>query len=48
MTDAEKLVLMEERLFKLKQSPKNTKSPGVVKSLERKVRNLKEKMGITN
>lgn len=48
MTDTEKLMLMEERLFKLKQSSKNTKSPGVVRSLEREIRNLKEKVGNIN
>lgn len=48
MTDSEKLMLMEERLFKLKQSPKNTKCPGVVRALEREIRNLKAKMGDAN
>jgi len=37
MTREEKLVLMKERYAKLKQSPKNTKSPGVVKKLGRKI-----------
>lgn len=48
MTNSEKLALMEERLSKLKESPKNAKAPGVVRALEREIRNLKRKMGDVN
>ena len=41
MTIAEKEKLMEYRLNKLSRTEKNTKSPGVVRKLERKFRKLK-------
>lgn len=37
MTKEEKLVLMKERYAKLKGSPKNVKSPGVVHKLRRRI-----------
>ena len=37
------LKAMEVRLHKLKNNGKNFDSPGVVKKLERQIRNLKEK-----
>lgn len=42
MTKEEKLTLMKERYAKLRQSPKNTKSPGVVKKLARKISRMEE------
>lgn len=44
MTDREKLILKEARLARLKDSPKNAKAPGVVKALEREIRNLRKKI----
>lgn len=43
MTNSEKLALMETRLKKLRNNPKNIKCPGVVRKLSRQVRNLKSK-----
>lgn len=37
------LKAMEVRLHKLKNNGKNFDSPGVIKKLERQIRNLKEK-----
>lgn len=37
MTKEEKLVLMKERYAKLKNNPKNVKSPGVVHKLRRRI-----------
>lgn len=45
MTTQEKLTLMKVRLAKLKSSPKNTKCPGVVRALEREIRNLQREAG---
>ena len=44
MTNKEKLAIMENRLSKLKESPKNVKSPGVVKALTRDINRLKGKI----
>lgn len=40
MTREEKLVLMKNRLSVLKGSVKNIKCPGVVRKVERQIRNL--------
>lgn len=45
MTTQEKLALMKMRLEKLKASPKNIKCPGVVRALEREIRNLQREAG---
>lgn len=42
MTKKEKIALMKMRLAKLKSSPKNTKCPGVVRALEREIRNMEK------
>ncbi len=42
MTKEEKLVLLKDRYAKLSQSPKNTKSPGVVRKLARTIRNMEK------
>lgn len=41
MTKEEMLKIKESRLAKLKENGKNFKCPGVVRKLEREVRNLK-------
>ena len=41
MTKEMEIVAIENRLKKLRGSTKNIKSPGVVRKLERKLRNLK-------
>ena len=41
-TDEEKLLALENRLHKLKTNGKNSDSPGVVKKLQRKIRNIKQ------
>lgn len=38
-----KILAMEHRLHKLKMNGKNEDSPGVVKKLERKIRNARER-----
>lgn len=38
-----KILAMERRLHKLKTNGKNEDSPGVVKKLERKIRNARER-----
>lgn len=38
-----KILAMERRLYKLKTNGKNEDSPGVVKKLERKIRNARER-----
>lgn len=43
MDNKDKLLAMENRLHKLKNNGKNSDSPGVVRKLERKIRNLKQK-----
>ena len=48
MNIQDQIMIKQARLDKLKQSPKNTKCPGVVRALEREIRNLKAKMGDTN
>lgn len=42
MTTAEKILIMENRLHKLKENQKNTNSFGVIKKLERKILRLKQ------
>jgi hypothetical protein len=41
-TDEEKLLALENRLHKLKTNGKNSDSPGVIKKLQRKIRNIKQ------
>jgi hypothetical protein len=41
-TDEEKLLALENRLHKLKNNGKNSDSPGVIKKLQRKIRNIKQ------
>lgn len=41
MTKEMEIIAIENRLKKLRGSIKNIKSPGVVRKLERKLRNLK-------
>lgn len=41
-TDEEKLLALENRLHKLKSNGKNSDSPGVIKKLQRKIRNIKQ------
>ena len=43
MNKEQKLALMKNRLLTLKGSPKNIKCPGVVKKLERQIRNIQNK-----
>lgn len=45
MTIQDEIMIKQARLDKLKSSPKNIKCPGVVKALEREVRNLRRKAG---
>lgn len=40
MTKEQKLTLMKNRLAVLQERPKNIKSPGVVKKLNRQIRNM--------
>lgn len=40
MGTKEKLMIMRDRYNKLKNSPKNTKCPGVLRKLERQIRNM--------
>ena len=42
MTKKEKVLLMENRLHKLKSNGKNSDSPGVVNKLKRTITKLKE------
>lgn len=44
MTREDKLMIMKNRLATLKGSKKNIKCPGVVRKLERQVRNLEAEM----
>lgn len=43
MSKEQRLALMENRLNTLKGSPKNIKCPGVVRKLERQIRNIENK-----
>jgi hypothetical protein len=43
MDNNDKILALENRLHKLKSNGKNSDSPGVVKKIERKIRNLKQK-----
>ena len=43
MNTEQRLALMKNRLTTLKGSPKNIKCPGVVKKLERQIRNIQNK-----
>jgi hypothetical protein len=40
MTQTEKLALMKDRYNRLKENPKDLKSPGCVRKLLRQIRNL--------
>ena len=42
MTKAEKLALLKERKKKLNESPKNIKCGGVLKKLNRQIRNMEK------
>lgn len=42
MIKKERLLIMENRLNKLRKSEKNTNSPGVARKLERKILRLKQ------
>lgn len=42
MTDKDKILVMENRLNKLKRNGKNIDSPGVTRKLERKILKLKQ------
>ena len=42
MTKKEKVLLMENRLHRLKSNGKNSDSPGVVNKLKRRIAKLKE------
>jgi len=42
MTKEEKLMLLKDRYNKLAASPKNIKTPGVRRKLERQIRNLEK------
>lgn len=42
MTNEEKLVLLKVRLHKLESSVKNQDCPGVVRKLQRQIRNLEK------
>ena len=44
MTKVEKLAIMKDRLFKLQNNPKDIKCPGVIRKLERQVRNLENSL----
>lgn len=43
MTRKEKLLLLEDRYNRLKESPKDIKCGGVLRRLRREIRNLKNK-----
>lgn len=43
MTEANKLALMKNRLVVLEGNGKNIKSPGVVRKLQRQIRNLENR-----
>ena len=43
MTNTEKLVLMKNRLVVLEGNGKNIKSPGVVRKLQRQIRNIENR-----
>lgn len=45
MTIRDEIKIKQARLDRLKSSPKNVKCPGVVKALEREIRNLKREAG---
>lgn len=40
MNKEQKLAIMKNRLSKLKESPKCLKAPGVIRKLERQIRNF--------
>ena len=42
MTNAEKLTIMKDRLNRLENSPKDIKCPGVLKKVDRQIRNLEK------
>lgn len=42
MTKEQKLMILKDRYNKLAESPKNIKSPGVRRKLERQIRNLEK------
>lgn len=44
MTTDLKIIMIDNRIRKLKGSDKNIKSPGVLRKLNRKLRKLKEEM----
>jgi hypothetical protein len=44
MTDESRLLILKDRLTKLENSPKNAKCPGVLRKLNRQVRNLSAKV----
>lgn len=45
MEDRSRLLMLERRLHKLKANGKNEESPGVIKKIEREIRNIKQKNG---
>ena len=44
MTKETEMIIIDNRIRKLKGSDKNIKSPGVLRKLNRKLRKLKEEM----
>ena len=47
MTNEEKIKLLEHRRIKMVENGKNVKSPGVLRKVERQIRNY-EKQNLTN
>ena len=45
MEDKSRLLMLERRLHKLKTNGRNEDSPGVIKKIEREIRNIKYKIG---
>ena len=45
MEDKSKLSMLERRLHKLKTNGRNEDSPGVIRKIEREIRNIKQRIG---
>lgn len=44
MTDRDKILILKVRLHKLESSAKNSDCPGVVRKLQRQIRNLEKQI----
>lgn len=45
MEDKSRLLMLERRLHKLKTNGRNEDSPGVIRKIEREIRNIKQRIG---